>query len=726
MLLIHSSSNTNKIEKQNKSGILFTCIILPVLIIFTEIYWQIIDPILKNLQTNTKDEDESTEISDTEDENVFDNESIEDDEFISLIIYIIFLLVIFIIIYLLKIEKIIGLEELQNGNALNQNQESNKTQKELECIQQLSEKDKELNKKNEELKRIQKKLENLKQQTQRSNTTQLKELEKKLSEKEKALEQAQQKPENSQQQTQRSNTNQLQEANKENEKLKQAQQELEKQLNEKEKELNKIQQESQDTQKQSNKTNEELNNIQKKLENSKKQTQESDTIQQEQLNKENEKLKQAQQELEEQLNEIQQQLNELNNKKQELNNLNQNQKELIEKTKSKTENQINELNKKIRLLNDEKQSLDNKLEEIKKTQIQEKSSYPKFDCLLNEAFNKQKDILFQSLYTDITNVIKEYDNQKIEAADALDMIMKINSSSQNADINITNTYANKKNYNRSYRDDKQIITNTIIEAKKQIKQNQDDLEENQNMTEDIKLSRKNSIVLQNDKIEKAKEEMKNLKERAKDIIEEIRKIIQPISDNIEKYKNKTIEEAIGILVGKTVKSYVPLYKFDKTNQNSFHNYINNKENILICIKMTNGNYIIGFSEPAFKSQYNNEKFQSLTNADYKPGLMFSVTPKGITRMFTVKKQPSSSANRTNPKSITCDPEYLIWGNSDIRIRLGPDKEELYSNYSTANCSYEEPGNNKPSVNDLFLQPERTTVVGNLEIYQVEFDEAKDK
>ena len=60
------------------------------------------------------------------------------------------------------------------------------------------------------------------------------------------------------------------------------------------------------------------------------------------------------------------------------------------------------------------------------------------------------------------------------------------------------------------------------------------------------------------------------------------------------------------------------------------------------------------------------------------------------KTFRVKREPSNNLARTNPKPITYDDYFLIWGNTDIRIRSGLD--ELYSNYATANGSYEEVGN----------------------------------
>jgi hypothetical protein len=53
--------------------------------------------------------------------------------------------------------------------------------------------------------------------------------------------------------------------------------------------------------------------------------------------------------------------------------------------------------------------------------------------------------------------------------------------------------------------------------------------------------------------------------------------------------------------------------------------------------------------------------------DYKEGLMFGFKNR---KVFNVKAKPSSKANKTNPKPITYDEYFIIWGNSDIRIKLG--------------------------------------------------------
>ncbi len=74
--------------------------------------------------------------------------------------------------------------------------------------------------------------------------------------------------------------------------------------------------------------------------------------------------------------------------------------------------------------------------------------------------------------------------------------------------------------------------------------------------------------------------------------------------------------------------------------------------------MQNGQTIAGWSQPAL---------QPKTDIDRKPGMMFAFNNR---KVFYVKQQPSTKYNKTEPKPMTYDEYYIIWGNSDIRIRSG--------------------------------------------------------
>jgi len=98
--------------------------------------------------------------------------------------------------------------------------------------------------------------------------------------------------------------------------------------------------------------------------------------------------------------------------------------------------------------------------------------------------------------------------------------------------------------------------------------------------------------------------------------------------------------------------------------------------------------------------------------DYRPGMMLGLRNR---KVFTVKRQKTSKQNLTDPRPITWDEQYIIWGNTDLRLRM--NSTEFYSNYATPNGSFEERDNkNKAEIEDLFMMRDRTTKVVDYEFY----------
>ena len=148
---------------------------------------------------------------------------------------------------------------------------------------------------------------------------------------------------------------------------------------------------------------------------------------------------------------------------------------------------------------------------------------------------------------------------------------------------------------------------------------------------------------------------------------------------------------------------------DSQNKNNLHNYIDGIPNIVVIVRMENGQTVIAYSEPAFK--------KNMGNIDGRPGMILGLRNR---RVLTVKLQKTSPQNRTEPRPITWDENYIIWGNTDLRIRM--NDTEFYSNYSTANCSFEERGNKDPRIIDLFEHSDRTTKLLNYEFYEIKFEQ----
>ncbi len=153
---------------------------------------------------------------------------------------------------------------------------------------------------------------------------------------------------------------------------------------------------------------------------------------------------------------------------------------------------------------------------------------------------------------------------------------------------------------------------------------------------------------------------------------------------------------------------LPLYRKDDKNGTSFHHYIDYKKQIVLIATMPNGQIIAGYSEPAIKPK---------AKVEYETGLIFGFKNR---KVFTVKREKTSKSNKTVPKPYTWDEYWIIWGNADIRIRSG-GSSELFSNYATANSSYEEKDNPNPSIVDLFMQSEREAIVMDYEFHQIQFE-----
>jgi hypothetical protein len=125
------------------------------------------------------------------------------------------------------------------------------------------------------------------------------------------------------------------------------------------------------------------------------------------------------------------------------------------------------------------------------------------------------------------------------------------------------------------------------------------------------------------------------------------------------------------------------------------------------VKIWNGQIIAGYSKPAFVPK---------TNTEFQEGYMFALRNK---KLFKTKKEATNKYNQTKPRPITYDEFFLIWGNSDIRIKSGTN--ELFSSYGTANASYEEVGNENPIIDDLFQIADRETPLADYELFAIEFE-----
>ncbi len=96
------------------------------------------------------------------------------------------------------------------------------------------------------------------------------------------------------------------------------------------------------------------------------------------------------------------------------------------------------------------------------------------------------------------------------------------------------------------------------------------------------------------------------------------------------------------------------------------------------MKIKNGQIIAGYSNPPFNPKINTEN---------KQGLIFGIKNRKI---FTLKSGQNLNNLRKAPRPIIYDEFFIMWGNSDIRIKYGTT--ELFSSYGISMSFYEEIGN----------------------------------
>lgn len=137
-----------------------------------------------------------------------------------------------------------------------------------------------------------------------------------------------------------------------------------------------------------------------------------------------------------------------------------------------------------------------------------------------------------------------------------------------------------------------------------------------------------------------------------------------------------------------------LCRLDPLNKTNFHRYIDNTPNLLMLVELKNGKILGGFSLTPF---YKNVKGED--------SLIFSVTNEEIFNLNSDFKQ-----------AIVYDDYFLIFGNSELRIKTGELK--CFSNLGIAAGYYQTKGR---SVNTLLGEGIlRETDLVNYEIYQVFF------
>ena len=106
-----------------------------------------------------------------------------------------------------------------------------------------------------------------------------------------------------------------------------------------------------------------------------------------------------------------------------------------------------------------------------------------------------------------------------------------------------------------------------------------------------------------------------------------------------------------------------LYRMDPLNKTNCHKYIDGHDHLCVLIRLKNGRLIAGYSVGALS-----EKEPAM-----KGGIILSLTEKKCFQTVAGKR------------SLSYDSFFLIFGNSELRLKHGEDK--FFTNFGIANGFY---------------------------------------
>ena len=113
-------------------------------------------------------------------------------------------------------------------------------------------------------------------------------------------------------------------------------------------------------------------------------------------------------------------------------------------------------------------------------------------------------------------------------------------------------------------------------------------------------------------------------------------------------EKKFMKEALEEYIGQKIKSARLLYRFDPLNKTNLHKYIDGHPHLLAVACLANGRLTAAYSQDALSPD------SKATGG----GLLLSPTEKRAFRLSPGKR------------SVTYDPYFVIFGNSEFRLKSG--------------------------------------------------------
>lgn len=111
-----------------------------------------------------------------------------------------------------------------------------------------------------------------------------------------------------------------------------------------------------------------------------------------------------------------------------------------------------------------------------------------------------------------------------------------------------------------------------------------------------------------------------------------------------------------------------IHRFDPLNAVNIHRYVDGKEQIVVIVRLVNGYCLAGYSEGSLIPK----------TASTKSGMLISLTNKKCYYL-----------NEPNKKAIVYDDFFLIFGNSEIRIKT--QEKKMFSNFGLSVSFYRHNG-----------------------------------
>ena len=342
----------------------------------------------------------------------------------------------------------------------------------------------------------------------------------------------------------------------------------------------------------------------------------------------------------------------------------------------KLNTQIEQLQSQLKESDQTTAELENKTQELEKlnTKIEQLQSQLKESEITHSQTTAELEKKSQELNTKYNEKIAELENKSQRLNEAQNKLKNLKTQNEQLNKNLDKAKETINNYANTIRFSTLFADSDVISSKQDTEYLVTEIEQYINTQENLR--------------ELADIEKKQLKTVKPKKVEEVK------TEEVEEVEPKKVEE---VLPTKKIVGTKCIYRYDPLNTTSFHKYIDEIPNIVILVKTKTKDdkdwYIGSYSASPLSSK----------NAAGSVGIL--VSPTLVSEIISGKR------------SITHDNYFLIFGNSEIRIKQGENK--VFSNFAIANGFFNPKGK---TINDLLNHgKEREIKFITYEVHKVIFE-----